>query len=100
MGHPPPSIFALAPFSARPSRGPIFRSVRTGTGTLSTQTILWQGKVLSYKTSVHVISNASPRQSFMKCPCDFLSVVSVLPFMANNLNMMHSSGCNKFELRS
>ena len=43
---PPPSIFALAPFSAlfvvalfpaRPSRGPIFRSARTGKGTLATQ---------------------------------------------------------------
>lgn len=30
---------------------------------------------LSYKKSVRVISYVSPWQSFMSCPCDFLSVV-------------------------
>ena len=34
-----PRFFVVAPFSARPSRGPIFRSARTGNGTLATQAI-------------------------------------------------------------
>ena len=54
LSHPPPSIFALAPFSAlfvvapcpaRPSRGPIFRSARTGKGTLATQANLRLGLI-------------------------------------------------------
>ena len=31
------TLFFVVPFSARPSGGPIFRSARTGTGTLATQ---------------------------------------------------------------
>ena len=33
------ALFVVAPFSARPSRGPILRSARTGKGTLGTQAI-------------------------------------------------------------
>ena len=33
------ALFVVAPFSARPSPGPILRSARTGKGTLATQAI-------------------------------------------------------------
>ena len=33
------ALFVVAPFSARPSRGPIFRFAGTGTGTLATKAI-------------------------------------------------------------
>ena len=33
-------VFVVTPFSARPSRGPLFCSARTGKGTLATQAII------------------------------------------------------------